>query len=219
MEIDDPATTVGALDAAAAAAAVVLAALPTATPESTSGQRHAWRWYYMLLRLPLVLIDANVFCALCGEGSSPAMTGAVSRVDSDGQRACEHCGTRLSRCKGKQYKSGPGHICQRCHNAEYQGASSEAAPATASPAAPHPSRKRRAASDPGEPLNLARLRTRASRPSTIPPVKKARVKATPVDISLLLDQTHARRMALIAAEENRAVHGPSSNGSAVVWQP
>ena len=38
IEIDDPATAVGALDAAAAAAATVLAALPTATPESTSGQ-------------------------------------------------------------------------------------------------------------------------------------------------------------------------------------
>ena len=38
MEIDDPATAVGALDAAAVAAAAVLTALPTATPESTSGQ-------------------------------------------------------------------------------------------------------------------------------------------------------------------------------------
>ena len=81
-------------------------------------------------------------------------------------------------------------------------------PSPVAQAAPH---------NPGEPLNLTRLRTRAPRPATIPTVKKARVQATPVDATLLLDQAHARRLALIAAEENRAAHG-TSNASAVVWQ-
>jgi hypothetical protein len=76
-----------------------------------------------------------------------------------------------------------------------------AAAASASSAVGRPSRKRqRAESDPGQPLNLARLRTRAPRPTIISPVKKARVQVTPVETSLLLDQTHARRMALLEEE-------------------
>jgi hypothetical protein len=70
----------------------------------------------------------------------------------------------------------------------------------AAPAVSRPSRQRRASSDPGEPLNLTRLRTRAPRPTTISPIKKSRLQSTSVDASLLLDQTHGRRLALLTAE-------------------
>jgi hypothetical protein len=159
--------------------------------------------------------------AYCCAGAPPALSCTQQRVDVYGQPACELCGRRLRTVKHHR-PYGPGRAC-RSHEEDPRRAVDDAAGPTVAavatePAGPRPSRKRRAASDPGEPLNLTRLRTRAPRPATIPPVKKARVQSTPVDISLLLDQTHARRMALIAAEENRAAHGVS-NGSAVVWQP
>jgi hypothetical protein len=171
-----------------------------------------------LFRLQPALIDAHVCGAYCCAGAPRVCAGPSARVDSVGKPACELCGRRLSKVKHHR-AHGPGRICNpRCK--PIKRAVDDAA-RSAVPAAPaagsRPSRKR-AASDPGEPLNLTRLRTRAPRPATIPPVKKTRVQSTPVDISLLLDQTHARRMALLAAEENRGAHGPT-NDSAVVWQP
>ena len=37
-------------------------------------------------------------------------------MDADGQPACERCGRRLSRCKGKLYASSPGRCCHSCYN-------------------------------------------------------------------------------------------------------
>ena len=217
MEIDDPTTAVGALDAAAAAAATVLAALPTATPESTSGQMQIWERYPALSRLQPALIDAPMCGAYCCAGAPRVCMGPSARVDSVGKLVCELCGRRLSKVKHHR-PCGVGRACApRCKPRE-RAVDDAARPAVAAPVAgPHQSRKRRATSDPGEPLNLTRLRTRAPRPATIPTVKKARVQPTPVDATLLLDQAHARRLALIAAEENRGAHG-TSNASAVVWQ-
>ena len=162
-------------------------------------------------------IDAPVYCTCCCVGAPRATLGATARRDSDRQPVCELCGRRLSKVKHHR-PCGVGRACApRC---KPLGASIDggARPAVAAPAAgPHQSRKRRATSDPGEPLNLTRLRTRAPRPATIPTVKKARVQSTPIDATLLLDQAHARRLVLIAAEENRGAHG-TSNTSAVVWQ-
>jgi hypothetical protein len=92
------------------------------------------------------------------------------------------------------------------------------APASATITA-SPRKRRRTESDPGQPTNLSRLRTRAPRPAIIPPAKKARVKADSVDILALLDQTHARRMALIEAEEAATHATPPSvvNASALLW--
>ena len=170
-------------------------------------------------RPQLVLIDAPVCGAYCCAGAPLVQTCAQPRTDGRRNQLCEKCGVRLSTVKHHR-PYGPGRACHPQCKSQRCAVDDAARPAVAAaPAAdPRPSRKRRAASDPGEPLNLTRLRTRAPRPATIPPVKKARVKATAVDISLLLDQTHARRMALIAAAENRAAHD-RSNDSAVVWQP
>ena len=155
--------------------------------------------------------------AYCCAGAPQPFSATTARRTSSGEPACENCGRQLSKVKHHR-PCGVGRACApRCKplGAPIDGA---ARPAVAAPAAgPRPSRKRRATSDPGEPLNLTRLRTRAPRPATIPTVKKARVQSTPVDATLLLDQAHARRLALIAAEENRGAHG-TSNASAVVWQ-
>ena len=87
-----------------------------------------------------------------------------------------------------------------------------AAPPSSAPvvdAASVRSHKRKAGSDPGEllpaaaePLNLTRLRVCAPRveaPPPHPPAKKAH--SSPANVSLLLDQAHARRMAAAAAAQ------------------
>jgi len=91
-----------------------------------------------------------------------------------GERArCERCPTRRTNPRfGKEYKvkDGPGYMCQRCYD-KGRGKVA-AAPATATLTN---KRKRRAQSDPG---------------------KSARREAK---IARLLDETHARRMAALAA--------------------
>ena len=79
-------------------------------------------------------------------------------MDSDGQPACEDCGKRLSRCKGKLHKSGAGHICQRCFNRTWRLPSTAVATPTVTAVtlgAPKRSHKRRAVSDPGEHIAAA----------------------------------------------------------------
>jgi hypothetical protein len=78
-------------------------------------------------------------------------------------------------------------------------------------------KQRRTKSDPGQPLPITstRLRIRASKPP--PPTPKPRTVKPIVDVSSLLDAAHARRMALIEAEQGGTV-SPATNGSAVVWQ-
>ena len=170
-----------------------------------------------MYKLQPALIDAPMCGAYCCAGAPLAFSRAVARVDSAGRPACELCRRRLADVKHHR-PCGVGRACApRCKplGAPIDGA---ARPAVAAPAAgPHQSRKRRATSDPGEPLNLTRLRTRAPRPATIPTVKTARVQPTPVDATLLLDQAHTRRLALTAAEENLGSHCVS-NASAFVWQ-
>jgi len=69
-------------------------------------------------------------------------------VDSAGKPACEHCGRRLSDCKGKLYKHGMGKICHRCHNVL---SGLLAAPVAAAPEAPVRSHKRKQPSAPAAP--------------------------------------------------------------------
>ena len=68
-------------------------------------------------------------------------------------------------------------------------------------APPTPKRVRRIQSDPGKPVNLTRKRTRAQSSITMPTAKRTHVHTPVVDASLLLNQAHAHRLALIAEEK------------------
>ena len=109
-----------------------------------------------------------------------------------------------------KYKCSPGMMCQRCYDKEHPRSRPETAskrPASAAAVAtdvPAPKRHRRTHSDPGEPVNLTRKRTRAQPPTAVSAAKKTRVHIPAVDPSLLLDQQHAQRLALIAAEKTCA---------------
>lgn len=41
--------------------------------------------------------------------------GSIARTDSSGWPACEQCGRRLSKCRGKKYKHGHGQCCVNCY--------------------------------------------------------------------------------------------------------
>jgi hypothetical protein len=131
------------------------------------------------------------------------------RVDSAGKQVCEDCGKRLSRCKGKLHNSGAGKICQSCYNKARNPSSVALPAASASPAAFQRSHKRRAESDPGEPLGARSPSPPSVRPSThrvTPPTpiaahKKQRTTRQDDRIMRLLDETHARRMATTQQEQ------------------
>ena len=124
--------------------------------------------------------------------------------------------------KGMKYKYGPGLMCHACYNKEHPRSKPDTAskrPASAAAVAadlPTPKRVRRTQSDPGEPSNLTRKRTRAQPPITVPAVKRTRLRSPAVDPSFLLDQTHAQRLALLAAVATDAAHCVIPNASAVV---
>jgi hypothetical protein len=173
----------------------------------------------MMSMLKLALINASV-CVLYCCVDIPSVEVRAPRMDASGRnQLCEKCGRRLAEVKytHPQY---PGDACHpRCKpkkGAVHQSAS----PATSSiSAVVAPRKRKRAVSDPGQPQNLSRLRTRAPRPVIIPPIEKTRVKADTIDISSLLDQTHARRMALLEAEKTDS-HSTSTstvNASAILW--
>lgn len=138
----------------------------------------------------------------------PVSVGSSARVDSAGWPACEECGKRLSRCKGKLHTRDPGRICSSCYIARHRPSAAAPAAPTAAPAAPNRSHKR-ARSDPGEPPAPAqRARTQpttlthrvaAPKPATMVAEKQQRITRQEERIMRLLDETHARRMAAEAA--------------------
>ena len=77
-----------------------------------------------------MLTDAPPKCACCCAGAAAVSAGPGPREDSSGKPACEDCGTRLSRCKGKLYKRGAGKICQGCYNEARPAAQPSATPLT-----------------------------------------------------------------------------------------
>jgi hypothetical protein len=120
-----------------------------------------------------------------------------------------------------KYKCGPGLMCHKCYDKGHQTAAvkrSLEASSDADTAVPAPKRVRRTQSDPGEPINLTHKRTRAGPPVAVPS-KKTRVRPPAVNSSTLLDQTHAQRLALLAAvaTESDAAHCVIPNASAVVF--
>jgi hypothetical protein len=187
-------------------------------PMDIDGQWTIARSRYHGVPLTLTVYDAH----MCGPSVCAAMVTvpactASPRMDGRHQ-LCERCPRRLSQVKGKPYYCPPGLMCHKCYNKEHacQAASKRPAGADAEAAAPAPKRVRRTQSDPGEAISLTRKRTRAQPPHTEPTVKKTRVRTPAVDPSLLLDQSHARRLALLAAVATDAAHCVP-NASAVVF--
>ena len=136
--------------------------------------------------------------------------GSKQRVDSAGWPACELCGRRLSKVKHTKPHP-PGRACK--HGCKQRSNEPDAAGINVA-AEPRPSKKRRAASDPGEPLSLTRFRVRAPPvDAPLPPPKKAR-SSIPADVSSLLDQAHERRLALLAAEANGSIASAAPAASA-----
>ena len=117
MEPEGPTSTAHAAGGALSLLAVAAADGAAAADSTATGQQHACRQYHSLPPLPRMLIDTPVCAACCRAGAVLASVGAASRVDSDGQPACEDCGRRLSRCKGKLHRNGAGKCCQSCYNA------------------------------------------------------------------------------------------------------
>ena len=69
--------------------------------------------------------------------------GPAARMDAAGYAACEECGRRLNRCKGKLYSYGPGKICHNCYNNLKR-------PTTPAPPPPSLPRSKRPLSDSGQ---------------------------------------------------------------------
>ena len=74
-----------------------------------------WASRHHLTPPPPTLTDAPLFCA-CGCVGAPLVpVGSVARVDSAGWPACEICGARLNRCKGKLHNHEKGKVCTSCY--------------------------------------------------------------------------------------------------------
>jgi hypothetical protein len=161
-----------------------------------------------------VLISVFVYCALiCVDGSRSTM-GASPRVDPDGQPACELCGRRLSKVKHHR-PYGIGRVCHpRCHDSRSAVDNGEqplnAATTTTTTTMIKEKKRRRVHSDPGKlpSLTIKRLRVRATKPT--PPDRKKQKQEKEAEITALLDQTHARRMAALSAAASAAASIPST---------
>lgn len=202
MELEESTIVSAAVDPASAAAAAAMTDLSDQASAAIAGQLHGWRRVHRCAPLSLLPYDAHGSCAHECAGAPLADAGSGPRMNEFGQQLCEHCTTRLNRAKGKLHLHPPGKICHSCYM------KAQRPPSAAVDATPVRAHKRKARSDPGqllpaapEPLNRTRLRIRAPRveaPPSPPPVKKAH--RIPANVSLLLDQAHARRMAAAAAQ-------------------
>jgi hypothetical protein len=215
MELEESALDSTPVDSATAAAAAAMSDLSDQSAAAIAGRLHGGRRVHRCAPLSLLQYDAHGYCAHECAGAPLADAGSGPRMNEFGQQLCEHCTTRLNRAKGKLHLHPPGKICHSCYM------KAQRSPSAAVDATPVRTHKRKAGSDPGqpapaaaEPLNRTRLRVRAPRvevPPSPPPAKKAH--SIPANVSLLLDQAHARRMAAAAAAQPSA---PSALHNAVV---
>lgn len=204
MELEDSTVVSAAVDPASAAAAATMSDLSDHAAAAMAGQSQRGRPLPMPSKRRPRSFCAPVYCVLLWVGAPLVPAGLLPRRDSFGYQICELCSARLNRVKHHR-PHGVGRACKKHSIAE------KPAPATAPVTEPVPVRthKRKAESDPGQPSsaaaapsNLTRLRVRAPRvasPPTPPPTKKAHM--IPANVSLLLDQAHARRMAAAAAAQ------------------
>jgi hypothetical protein len=171
--------------------------------------------------MSLMLCDAPVGCTRCCTGDSVVPAGRGPRQDSSGKQICELCPIRLSRAKGKLHRHGPGHICTRCYNQLGQPATAGAA--VLEIANVKPSRKRRATSDPGEspePASSQALTRRVNAPEPASTSKKQYNTRREEQITRLLDETHARRMAAEgAAAATGGKRGATHTGFTLAFVP
>ena len=148
--------------------------------------------------------------------------GPGPKRDAHGKKLCEVCEHRLNRIKGMKYKCKPGLMCHKCYDKEHpfsRRVTTTKRP-TSTVAPPTPKRVRRIQSDPGKPVNLTRKRTRAQPPTISTATKRTHVHTPVVDASLLLNQAHAQRLALIADEKRgqpSVAEKKSAAHSVVCW--
>jgi hypothetical protein len=162
-----------------------------------------------------------MFCALLCVEAPLVSARPAARMDSAGKPACELCGRRLADVK-HQHRHGLGHACHPRCKPRQQTSNREAAHAAA--AAPATSRKRRAASDPGEspePAATQPLTRRVNAPEPASTSKKQYNTRREEQIMRLLNETHARRMAAEEAAEAAAAgeRGATHNGFTLAFVP
>ena len=140
-----------------------------------------------------------MYCASLCVGAPLAFACAAPRVDSAGEPACELCGRRLRTVK-HQHKHGPGHACHpRCKEKKRP---TEATAAQSDAAATHKPKKQRTASDPGEQQQRSRMQPNTRRILPPTPIQQTlpRSMRSTEKITRQLEETHARRMAAMAAQ-------------------
>jgi hypothetical protein len=198
-----PSTPTDAMgDAADAAATAALVALPQPAAAAAGEFMSSRYLVYRCLPCSRALCAVYVYCTCCCTEKSAVEQCPGPRHDSAGKAICELCPVRLSKAKGKLYLYPPGRICGACHMKLKRGKATPALPVAA--AVSKQSRKRRAASDPGEspePATLQALTRRVKAPEPVSTSKKQYNTRREEQIMRLLDETHARR---IAAEEAAA---------------
>lgn len=201
-----PATADTMAEAADAAAAAVLADLPQGSACAAGESMLATPCAPCFPGLSLTRSVASMGGASCCVGILLVAAGSAARVDSSGKQICELCPVRLSRAKGTAHVHGCGHICQRCYDRQRRPA--RAAAVSAAPPTPATPRKRRAESDPGEsrprtpsPRRMRPTTHRITPPEPAPVQQKQRTTRQDDAITRLLDETHARRMAAQAQQQ------------------
>lgn len=172
----------------APAAAAALPAVPSSAAlvplPPSDGQDMKQGCYPAISRQELCSSDGYFCLALISPGVCLVSRGPTPRVDTAGKPACERCGVRLSRV-GSHRPWGVGRACHpQCK---------VSAVTAATPPVPKPpqSRKRRAQSDPGEPAPEPEL----LQPRRLRPRKQSEEE---MQILMMLEETHARRMAWLA---------------------
>lgn len=159
-------------------------------------------------------------CLVLPSGALESFEELRARRDNAGRLLCELCGRQLAKVKHHR-AHGSGRACTpRCKPLK-RTIENDAIKQPSAFRAP-----KRAKSDPGEEIALTATRTRPHRitaPKPPPPTPKPRRSEPVIDVSALLDQAHARRMALIAAERQSAASATGTivtalNTSSVFWQ-
>ena len=115
MEPQGSAVALSSADGTGAALPAAAAPPNLNSREANSGLQQLWGLGYLWVPLSLTLCNAPGTCAHCCVGALLVPAGPIARVDSAGKPACEACGTRLTRCKGKLYQRAPGHVCHCCY--------------------------------------------------------------------------------------------------------